>query len=81
MALLIIIYILSTIRMYIWTRNAYSKEGIYRYSELDFSNVFYTFVPFFNTSFSILVTFISLNGKKEFKNSNLLKTIFKIKNK
>lgn len=61
-----IIYILSTVRMYFWIRNAYSKGGIFgSLADASFSSFLLTILPFINTLGSIVVSYDSITGKKE----------------
>lgn len=64
----ITIYILSTLRMYFWTKNAYSKDGTLKDHSSTLLDFFFTFCPFVNTIFSIfVVTSFSIDGKENKK--------------
>jgi len=70
LTILIIIYILSFLRMYFWTRNAYGKDGRYKNIKPERNDFLFTIVPIYNTIASIYVTFISLTGFEEKAENN-----------
>jgi hypothetical protein len=63
--ILSIIYILSFLRMYFWTKNAYNKGGTIYSLQPDSFDICATLIPFLNTIMSIAVTFIFVSGKEK----------------
>jgi hypothetical protein len=61
----IIIYILSFIGMYFWTRSAHSKNGIFEEVNVTWFDVYLTIFPIFN-SFALFIVLLGYNitGKK-----------------
>ena len=84
LTILITIYILSFLRMYRWTKNAYSKDGIMYGFAPEFSDFLATIFPGVNTLFSFIVIKYSWTGKLNSKGfkidlSKFLSKFFNIK--
>lgn len=62
--ILITIYILSSLRMYFWFKNAHSKDGVWCHTKPDTGAFIFTVIPFVNILASIMFTAVSLTGKK-----------------
>ncbi len=52
--------------MYFWTKNAFSKDGVFDTLEPDTAIFIITILPFINSLGSILVTGTSVTGKTYF---------------
>lgn len=62
---LIVVYLLSTLRMYFWFKNAFSKGGTFQYSHADLPALLFTITPALNTVASFVCTTNSINGKED----------------
>lgn len=60
---LIVVYLLSVLKMYFFMRTAHRPGGRWYGQHTGFMELFWVFIPLFNTIFSIMVLFSS--GKEE----------------
>jgi len=77
--LFLIIYLLSFLSVYFWTKNAHNPGGVYYPLKPELNDFLLTILPVFNTvSIFVFCIFFSLNGKEKY-NSNWYKKFFKVK--
>lgn len=63
--ILLAIYILSFVRMYFWTKNAFGKDGIFSHKDASLWDFCICIVPIINTLASVHCTMFSLTGKRK----------------
>lgn len=79
MLVLLIIYILSCIRMYFWVKNSHSTGGWLEDVKPNGWDFLGTFIPAVNTLLSVILSVITLTGKKSFDDYNFFMKFFNIK--